>query len=283
VVDAKNLGKYDDAIIVIMNAKHEMFEQLHQIITNNDPNLQFRPNDTFFFASQTINGLERKEANLFNDLSLIDIHQAIKIDKKYHDLRPAAEDHKYITSLVNPQFIIPCSGLYMDFIKYKNIVSRIVVNSTDKQQKVLIIPNGLFLEFNDRVVKSNVKPVLDLRPSPINLQGEIEFFDSLIRESTQMQANGIMLVNFLIDKKLKKITKTAYDLLGVIDLDGPAKEALKQIETDAENNANKLLDDYDRPEFDIKEFKNTIRKKVSKLMHGRFEKDPIVVVSTLFL
>jgi ribonuclease J len=204
--------------------------------------------------------------------------KVIKVPSDVLDIKACVEDLKFIAGMLKPKFIIPLGGLYMDFINYSTNISKI---GFDKKN-ILILENGSIASFaNDEYL--GAKQFITLEAKPINIQGNIDSGANSLYERKQMQSSGIVLSNFLVDNKDKKIIRADYEPIGVIDLNKENNNIISEINADITRESEKLLLEFtEENNLNTKEFKLAIRKIITKYYDKKFSKKPLVMCTILF-
>ncbi|MDR2829162.1 MAG: ribonuclease J [Mycoplasmataceae bacterium] len=280
IVDLATLTNNEKNVVVIIDAfPHAFFTMMSDICDEQNPDLIINSNDTFIFASQTINGLEKKEAELFDLVNKCNAKSSLKIDKKYLDLIPGVEDLKFMAAFIKPKYIVPVNALYMDFVNYQTAMSK----TGFLKKNVVILRNGQKMIINDGVINEKTEFV-DLNSKLINTQGFIDENDSSILERTQMKDNGALIISYVINTTQKKMIKAKYDNVGVIGQTPQNTNIINTINNEVNADVNKVLIDLlsNKDRIDTKEFKLIVRKLIVKQYEKKFDKKPLVMMSLIF-
>ncbi|MDR2636667.1 MAG: ribonuclease J [Mycoplasmataceae bacterium] len=280
IVDLASTTNDDKNLVVVIDAyPHVFFNVLTEICDEINPNILINTKDSFIFASQTISGLEKKEAQLIDSINKFSVNSCEKINSKYLDLIPGGEDLKFIASFIKPKYIIPISGLYMNFINYQIAMSK----TGFSKKNVIILVNGQKLEINNGVANEKTE-FIDLNSKLINIKGFIDEDDNSILERVQMKDNGVIIVSYIINTKEKIIKNSKYENVGVIGQSLQNTTIINTINNEVNNDANKIIGEMleNKDKIDTKEFKLMIRKSIVKQYEKKFDKKPLVMITLIF-
>jgi ribonuclease J len=280
IIDLSTTKNDDKNLIVIIDAyPHVFFNVLTEICDETNPNILFNEKDSFIFASKTIKGLEKKEAQLIDSINKFNVNSCEKIASKYLDLIPGGEDLKFIASFMKPKYIIPISALYMDFVNYQTAMAK----TGFIKRNVIILANGQKLSINDGVANGKTE-FIELNSKLINIKGFIDEDDNSILERTQMKDNGVIIVSYIINTIEKKVKKAKYENVGVIGQSAQNQTIINTIINEVNTEANKLLGEMlvNKDKIDTKEFKLVIRKHIVKQFEKKFDKKPLVMITLIF-
>ena len=269
-----------NAVIVITAVHQKIFEKLENILNDEDPNIKILPTDYFVYAMHTVSGYEKLEARLFDHIVYSNAKKIIKLPKESIMATASVEDHKFLIDLLRPKYAIPLNGLYMNFIQYRNAVSKSYIPKSN----VLILSNGELIEFNNGELQKATK-FIKQQLQFVNLTGTVDSGSASIFEREQMASDGVLLIDLLIDDQKKIVTHHNFSSIGVINMteenmkivDSINEECLKQIN----QNLEKEMVDKTK-QLNTKEFKYFIKKVFTKHYDKKFEKKPLVVTTLVF-
>lgn len=280
VINELSMNKTANAVIIISGNPERLIKKVESILNEEDPKLKILPTDYFVYATHTVNGYEKMEAQMFDHIVRSNAKKIIKLPKNIILAAASAEDHKYLIDLLRPKYSIPVNGLYMNMVQYRNAVSL----SFMKKENVIILENGQEIEFNQGQLQKNTKNH-KLLLQFVNSTGAIDSGNASIFEREIMAKDGIVTVNLIIDKKAKKIIRYSFEPVGVINFTEENKKMINEINL----TILKLVGEYllkniksvDEP-LNTKEFKYYLRKLFNKYYFKKFEKQPLVVPSLIF-
>ncbi|MDR2568394.1 MAG: ribonuclease J [Mycoplasmataceae bacterium] len=282
-ITAQEITASDKPLLIIVDEKECIYDTLIEITDDEIDEISYDEKDMFVFGSSTINGLEKKEADLFDNVNRLDVAKAIKIDKKILDVVPSSEDLKFMIAFTMPKYIIPTYGLYMNFSKLEDVGIRV---SKIYSENTIIPQNGQVLVFDDFALQVE-QEIIPLTPQFVSSHGNLDSNKNSILERKQMQSDGAVLISFLIDKTKKRIIKNNYDVVGVTDNSEKSVKSLNVIKEETLSEFNKYveakIDSNELDEKDTKDFKIFIRKLISKKFRKEFDKDPLVVTTVIFI
>ncbi|MDR2369810.1 MAG: ribonuclease J [Mycoplasmataceae bacterium] len=278
MINDDKLDESNNAVIIITGTPQRLFPKLEKIINDDDPKFHIKDNDTFIFAASTIPGYETFEAEVFDDVARTNINRIYRLP---HDILPISasnEDHKHLIERLKPKYIIPVSGLYMDFVEYQ----KAVIQSGFPKTNILILENGQCISFNNGELEHKSK-FIKLEPQYIGTQGVLDVGASSMFEREQMKDNGAVLLSLLYSKEEKIIKKFNYDTVGVINVTDDNRPILNAIIDECNNLiANLLKVAVEKNAIDMKEIKIAIRKLVDKQFEKKFNKKPLVLTTIIF-
>ncbi|MDR2847136.1 MAG: ribonuclease J [Mycoplasmataceae bacterium] len=277
IVDFESVKGNNSVIIIVDENKHKLYVLMESIIAGECQPFIFNAQDTFLFASSTINGYEKKEADLFDNVNRTHVKHAIKLDKQIIDFKPGGEDLKFLVSLFQPAYVIPVDALYMKFVLMARAISELIPT-----QKILILDNGRKIKFNNGVYDTHFENI-PINAQPISLEGAIDLAGGSLIERKQMQADGAVVVSFLIDQTNKKVLQSKYEMIGVGELNEENAGVLKGIKDEVNDEFNRTLAQLDGNSIreQIRDVKMNIRRKLDKQFLAKFEKRPLIVITTV--
>ena len=277
VSDSK-INEMKKGIIVITGTTQRLIAKIQKIIDGEDPKVQFVDTDTFIYSNHTINGYEKMEANMFDEINRLNVHKTIKIPNSILSMSQCNEDHKFMLNLLKPKYVIPLAGLYMDFVTYQALSKYANV----EPKNILLIENGQMLTFeNEKLVSKNKK--IKLEEQYVGTQGVLDVAANSLFERDQMAENGCVLVSLLIDKRAKKITHSNFNLVGVVNVnDEKNKPIIDEINGFLIDYINNLLTHMKENENISKENQNTFKKQIIKQYEKKFGKRPLILLTILY-
>ncbi|MDR1991835.1 MAG: ribonuclease J [Mycoplasmataceae bacterium] len=277
-IDDTKIDESTNAVIVITGTSQRLFPKLEKIINDDDPKFHIKDDDTFIFAEGTISGFEVFEAEVFDNVARTNINRIYKLPREILPVSASNEDHKFLVEMLKPKYIIPVSGLYMDFIEYQ----KAVIQSGFAKQNVLILENGRNVSFSNGELEPKTKFV-NLESQYIGTQGVLDVGASSMFERDQMKDNGVVLLNFLYSKEEKIIKKFNYDTVGVTNINDTNRSIINGIIEECNKTINTIMSSaIEKNALDIKEIKMAIRKFVDKHFEKKFNKKPLVLTTIIF-
>ena len=281
-VDPQSIKNYKHCVVIIIAYRQKLIQKLEKIISGDDQNIQFHDEDAFVYALDTENGFEKIETNIIDEISKLQKIATYRLPKDIIELSQCQEDHKFIVSLLKPKYIIPINDLYMNFVKYEQLIA----TTKFKSNNVLLTDNGQIVKFvNDQIEKIPVKKSnIKIIEQNIRSHGYIDIHASHLIESQQMASDGCVLISLLIDRQAKKIIKFNYNPVGVINLlNEKNRQKLIEINTILNNRMNEILNKFvDQNNLLTKKLQDEFKKEVIKLYQKNFGKKPLILITIIY-
>ena len=281
-VDPQSIKNYKHCVVIIIAYRQKLIQKLEKITSGDDQNIQFHDEDAFVYALDTENGFEKIETNIIDEISKLQKVTTYRLPKDIIELSQCQEDHKFIVSLLKPKYIIPINDLYMNFVKYEQLIA----TTKFKPNNVLLIDNGQIVKFvNDQIEKIPVKKSnIKIAEQNIRSHGYIDIHASHLIESQQMASDGCVLISLLIDRQEKKIIKFNYNPVGVVNLlNEKNRKKLIEINTILNNRMNEILNKFvDQNNLLTKKLQDEFKKEVIKLYQKNFGKKPLILITIIY-
>lgn len=270
----------NDAVIVLTGIHQRLISKIHAIINDEDPLIKILPSDYFVYATHQVNGYEKLEAKMFDDIVCSNVQKVIKLPKEIITATASAEDHKFLIDLIRPKYVIPINGLYMNFVQYQEAISKSYI----KNENIIKLGNGDVAWINDGNLNPKNKYIKQ-QLQFVNSNGSVDPGSTTIFERKQMTSDGAIIVNLFIDKNNKKILLSNFEPIGVVNLTNENQEIIKQINTNCIELINEYLEknitDVSKP-INTKDFKYYIKKIFTKNYEKKFEKKPLIISALVF-
>ncbi|WEK82828.1 MAG: ribonuclease J [Mycoplasma sp.] len=272
------MEKINNAVIVISGIPQRLLNKIDDITSGEDKLLKIHPTDTFVYATRTLNGYEKAEAEMFDAIVRSNANKVVKLPKEIILATASAEDHKFLIDLLRPKYAIPVNGLYMNFLQYRNAVSKSFIHANN----VLILNNGEQIEFINGALQKNTKYIKQVLQF-VNSTGGVDSGSVSIIEREQMANNGVVIINLLVDRKEKTILNKNIETIGVTNNNGETGKVLDEI---YEHNLNiigeYLKENLNEKSFDIVELRYFIQKIFTRQFDKKFRKQPLVLSTVVF-
>lgn len=270
------INKSENAIVVIVDHKDNLFSKLFSIVEKKLDILQLKETDTFVLGTQLLPGYEGQGARLLDALSIMDIDNFV-LPKTILPLMASDEDQKQLINLLKPKYVFPVQGLYKNYVNYERVITQTWV----KHDQIYFLYNGEGYEINDGKIAPKMFTV-KLTEKYINQAGILDVGSSILHERKQMANNGIILLTIPLDKKNQKFVKEIQlESYGVIKENEETKQEIQEIQETFLNllGENIVLDA--KKMINIKETKLNIKKILAKLFEKKFNKRPVVLPSII--
>ncbi len=271
-----------NAVIVVSGTPQRLISKIEDIIDDEDELLKILPSDYFVYATHTISGYEKAEAEMFDLIVRSNANKIYKLPKEVLLADASAEDHKFLVDLLRPRYAIPINGLYMNFVAYRNAVTKSYMRSDN----VLMWSNGLQYQFINGELQKNVNSV-NLQMQFVNSSGTVDTGSNSLIEREVMSQNGLIIIDLLIDKDKKCVHRYNFEPIGIINT---TNENNKAILKDINQKCLEQINDYlsknitnpNQP-INLIEIKRFINKIFAKQYFKNFEKEPLVLTSFVFI
>lgn len=276
ITDEK-INEMKKGVVVVTGTTQRLLAKLQKIIDGEDTKISLMPTDTFVFACPITGGFEKIDASLMDQMNKSGVIETIQLPKSILMVAPSAEDHKFLTNILRPKYIIPQKGLYMDYVNFSNSVKQANI----PQKNVLIIENGQIINFNNGMYVPN-KKFIKIEEQYIGTQGVLDVAASSLFERDQMAENGVVLASILINKKIKKIINSNYDIVGVTNLTEQNKLIVNKINESVNTVVQTMLNDEKATGTVNWDAQNLIKKQIIKFYEKNFGKRPLVLLTILY-
>ncbi|MDR0340656.1 MAG: ribonuclease J [Mycoplasmataceae bacterium] len=277
IIEPLDMIKSKNAVVLLSYQPDVFSIKIEDVIAGKidgvESEIEFRisKDDSFVFACETINGFEKQQAEMFDNVSKL-FTRMYKFDSVL-PINATNEDHKMLISILQPQYIIPVSCLQMDFIKYLNLITTTGFNISNllfaDNGKSIVFENGVY---NAKDEGKNIK----ISPQFIGSSGMIDSNTSIIEERSTMKTSGALIISLLLDDTNKKIIKQSYSTVGIVGTDNKSINSINQINAELTTKFNKFL--ASNP-YNVKEFKNIIRRESTNKYKKTFDKEPLVIIT----
>ena len=269
------IDKMEKGIILIAYNKQKIFNTITSICTNNEEFISLKKNDKFILAMPTTSGFESIEANVIDLIASNDLKWS-KLPKNILEMKASSEDHKLIVDMLKPKYIIPTSGLYYEFLDYKNIIK----GNGCEENNILLLENGQSIIFENQNYNKGKTNWMELHEKYLGTNQEFgDVNPSLLNERKLMSENGVVFISAYNKKNTADIKVANFDLstYGVLSDTDFIKENLDKLK---ENLIQMIVDGYKDKSISQKELKNSIKRVTSKFYEKNIFKTPLVL-STL--
>lgn len=278
-ITKEQITETNDVLIILVNPIDELFNYVEELVEAGDEEgkLNFSTQDEFLFISDTVSGFERQEADMLNSIVS---KFGIKTNKVPSTIKPMVaydEDHKHIVKLLRPKYIIPTSGLFMNFMQYCQIMREIGFF-----EAVHILENTQQVWINNQVLDTTYHNDPGISPDDceefISPQGTVDISSSVFFERQRINQNGAILISLFYNTSEKRIVDVKINQIGLPDNnDGEWGRVCNEITKELP----KLIVWFGDG-LDVKHTKEEIRKYISRVVRKAFNKDPLVLHTIIF-
>ncbi|AGR40916.1 ribonuclease J [Spiroplasma taiwanense] len=268
--------KSNDGILLITGAGDLLYSRLAKITAGNDEIIEFTENDTIILATPPAAGVEKRHAEILDELARSNAKLISLSDRNIWSMRASYEDIKLMTRIMKPKSFIPIKGLYKDFLN----AERAAIEAGVSKEHIQLINNGQVLKISNSgklVISTEVVKTADVYVDGIGV-GDIGAV--VLNERKQLATDGAVIIGANINEKTK-------DLISLIDI-----QMRGVIYITDENPIFKLMQKYivdilekhklqikENPKsFDINIIKKEIISKIRTTLKQETGKQPIVLV-----
>ncbi|QSF13398.1 ribonuclease J [Mycoplasma sp. Mirounga ES2805-ORL] len=270
--DYKNANKINNAVILVTSSTERLFARFLRITDNNDVFLKMKKSDTVIMIAPAVNGLEKLEALMLDEITRITPKIADVSANEFYRHRPARQDLIDLVNKIKPEYVIPIQGLH----RYLNDSAMYISQFTDVPKKnCLVVQNGKIIHFIDGKLASTNGKIKNIGDTIIDGFGIGDISTEVIAERENLGRDGVILVSTQYNQKTKKLVgKLHVNYVGVID------KVEKQEATDIIKST--ILKILEEENFDgLRDFQNKVRHVLRKKIYKTFEKEPMVIVSLI--
>ncbi|WP_338970396.1 ribonuclease J [Spiroplasma endosymbiont of Labia minor] len=269
--------KSDNGVLLVTGTANLIYSRLAKIATGNDDAVEFTEDDIIVIATPPAAGIERKHAQVMDDLARTNARLIALLDRNIWSMKASYEDIKLMISLIKPKYFIPVKGLYKEFLKAK----KAAIEAGLLPENVALIDNGqmLVLSKTDKLtVKVDAATSGDVYVDGIGI-GDVGAV--VLNERKQLSTDGIVIVGAAIDQRTKEL-KSLIDtqMRGVIYIQDD-NMIFKQMQKQVTDILLKYEEDYrQKPQsFDLNALKHEIILKIRSTIKQDTGKTPIVLAN----
>ncbi|MEG2198388.1 MAG: ribonuclease J [Malacoplasma sp.] len=272
----QKINELKKGIVVLSASFDKLFVKLNSITKDEDEILKLKESDHFILGTRSISGFEKKEADVMDKFSIIDI-DSVKLPKNFIDMRASSEDHKFLIKILKPKYIIPTLGLYYEMVKYEQVVAEMGFDTNN----IFSLYNGEVLELvNGKRIKEHL-PHIDTGDKFVGSQGLLMEGNNILMERKMMAENGIIFFSILSKNNNSESKDTCdWQDIGVFSNDLQNIEKRLQMKNETLSFYAKSIVDPNLVS-DQKTLKQLIKKFIAKQVEKFCYKTPIVIVSII--
>ncbi|MCF0217694.1 MAG: ribonuclease J [Malacoplasma sp.] len=267
------INEIEKGIVVVSSTPDRLFSKLLSISNDQDDILALKKSDTVVLGFKVESGFEKAHAEILD--AYAQIHIDIRsLPKTILSIEASQEDHKFLTYLVKPKYIIPTLAQYYQMVKYRNCLTQIGFHPDN----VITMYNGEIATFNNGTYVPSKKRV-DIHEMYVGSQGILTEGANIFQERRIMSESGIVFCAIKYDEKNKTIDKNNFEILpyAVLPEEKETKAFFENLKEEAYTCATNAIKKMNNNDF--KELKSIVKKFISKQIDKTYEKSPIVIVS----
>lgn len=204
--DAKGVPR-ENLMLLVTGSQGERRAASAQLSRGKYLGLEMKEGDTFLFSSKTIPGNERGVAQIMNNFSELGVDVVTDMDGLYHVSGHANRpDLERITSIVNPQIVIPMHG------EHRHLRAHSKLASANGRQGVLA-PNGTIVNLSGNA--ATIAGYVDTGRVYLDGSVHVGAYDGVVRDRLKMALNGHVVVAVMVDEEDEVLEDPWVDLRGL--------------------------------------------------------------------
>ncbi len=277
-IDEKNTNNISNLVVLVTGARNEPFDSIRRIANQNDRLIHLQKTDTVIIGTPTLSGIERKVASTI-DLVYKYGAKVVEFNKKHFASSHASpNDLKLMTNFLNPKFVIPVIGEYIQQVNHAKIVESIGI----KKDNIIIMDNGDVVEFQNGEISSKISGEIETNEVLIDGSSTCDTESISISERQLLAEDGMMIIQVTLNEKTFELYKDPsiitkgyiYVKNNTIVIDQVKKFTTSILK-------DKLGKPNSRPDF--KKIKSNIEYRVGQLLTSEFGRKPIIVPILTFI
>ncbi|ASP28607.1 ribonuclease J [Spiroplasma corruscae] len=276
IITTDEFMKSTDGILLITGAGDLLYSRLAKIAAGNDDTVEFTENDTIILATPPSSGVEKRHAEILDELARTNAKLISLSDRNIWTMRASYEDIKLMTRIMKPKSFIPVKGLHKDFLS----AEQAAIEAGVIPENIALIKNGQVLKINHdgKLVISNQK----IKNADIFVDGigAGDIGAIVLNERKQLATDGAVIIGANLNDKTKELCSLIdIQMRGVVYIvdDNPIFKLMQKQIVDILNKAReewKIKPDS----FDLNQIKKDIVSKVRSILRQETGKQPIVLV-----
>lgn len=203
--------KRSEIFIISTGCQGESKAGLTKMSEGIHPTVKLRKDDTVIFSSKIIPGNEKSIMKVYNRLSDNDVEIVTEKNAFVHvSGHYSREDLKKMYALVKPKVAIGIHGESMHLAEHKRVASQCGI------KKIIKAKNGNIT----LITEKNPRSIGTIPLKNIAVDGKRLLFSDgkILKERTKMSFSGLIVVNFIINKRFKLLAKPAITAPGLYNL-----------------------------------------------------------------
>lgn len=261
-----------DTTILCTGSQGEPMAALSRIASGTHKQIKLIPEDTIIYSSKPIPGNEQFINRNINKL----VHAGCHIIKNSlltdtHTTGHASQEEiRLMLTFMNPKYFMPAHGEYSMLKEHAKIAMSLGI----KEENCFVLEQGDVLSFSDngaKVIKDGVfagNVYLD--------SGFAEVNSATIKERKKMADDGMIYLNFALNKNKKTIINFDMQTAGFID-----PESLQVLFNDIKNKAYELFNIHlsNLKKFNASALEKQLIITLSNYIYQRTERKPLIIPS----
>ncbi|MDQ0567887.1 ribonuclease J [Mycoplasma yeatsii] len=264
----------DDGVLIISGNADDLYSKLMKIATGNDHVVEFTEKDVIILATPPAAGIEKRHAQILDELARTDAKLVALSDKNIWSMRASYEDIKMMTSLLKPKYFIPIKALYKECLK----AEKAAIEAGVEPGNVGIIDNGETLVLSKKHLAIS-EHTADEGNTYVDGVGIGDVGSIVLNERKQLATDGVIIVGATIDSRNKELVSLIdTQMRGVLYIqeDNPIFKIIQKEVTNLILEGQTLFKQHPN-KYDLSEIKKEITNKVRSLVRQESGKNPIVL------
>ncbi len=265
-----NHTKDDGVVVLISDEREKPFSNMIRITSGYDKFVRMTEKDTVCFASPVYDGLEKRAADLFDEISKIGPNLIILESKKYLENHASSEDLLMMLDLMQPKYYFPVIGEFRHQLANANLANKVGI----KSENILLKENGFVAEFENGKLKESFDKV---KTEDLLIDGKTsdDIGTLVLRDRESLGDNGIVMTSTTISRKTKKILAGPEVITKGFIYVKDNQELIHEIE-DITKQA--VIENTKNNYTDFNAIKNDVRTKLSKHLYRKTQCSPMILV-----
>ena len=257
-------------IVLISDEREKPFSNMLRITSGYDKFVRLSEKDTVCFASPIYDGLEKRAADLFDEISRLGSNLVILESKKYLENHASSEDLLMMLDLMQPKYYFPVIGEFRHQLANANLASKVGLN----KENILLKENGFIAEFENGELKETFDKV---KTEDLLIDGKTsdDIGGLVLRDRESLGDNGIVMVSTTISRKTKKVLAGPEVITKGFIYVKDNQDLIKEIE---DITLEVVKDNTKNNYTDFNSIKNDVRTKLSKHLYRKTQCSPMILV-----
>ncbi len=267
---------YDDAnkeksIIIVTGTRTNLYQKILIYIEEVDP-LKFKieHDDIFVMAAPPQAGNEHVYATITNNIFKIDPEIITWSANEKLSIHPSQFDIKNYLKFINPEYLMPIQGYYMQMVKVKELAHNLGMVSS---KKVIMADNGEIMEIEDGVYNGLVRKIRETGNTIIEEVTDARVATEVIENRAALAKDGLCTIGLMYDKKTcKVISNIDIQMRGVIFVNNQ-EQLMSKIEDSILTTLKQNQDNFKQNKVE-----SLIKKDLTKIFRTQIKKIPMIVL-----
>ncbi|WP_026389656.1 ribonuclease J [[Acholeplasma] multilocale] len=264
----------ENGVLIISGTGDVLYSKLAKIANGNDKVVEFGPKDLIILATPPAAGVEKRHAQILDELARTDARLIALSDKNIWSMHASYEDIKMMVSIMNPKYFIPVKALYKEFLK----AEKAAIEGGVKPENVGIIDNGQILVLSKNHLAISEERI-DTGDIYVDGVGVGDVGSVVLNERKQLATDGVIIVGATVDirnKELVSLIDTQMRGVLYINEDNPIFKILQKQIAEIIVKGQSLFKE-NPAQYDLNDIKREIISKVRSSIKQESGKQPIVL------